>query len=190
MNFLRTKALVPPLRPDLLPRPRLIEHLNRGLQPGLKLTLVSAPAGYGKTTCLVQWAHASGTPIGWLSLDRSDNEFERFFRYLVLAWEAVQPAIRESDLDTLLGGLAPDNEAVLAAFINAVEAVPDHTALVLNDYHLITEPSIHQALAFLVDHLPPQLHFILFRIAHGKIIEGWSHVNRQVDSQLKGDLDG
>jgi LuxR family maltose regulon positive regulatory protein len=160
-TLVRTKLIVPPLRPNLLARPRLIERLNHGLQPGLKVTLVSAPAGYGKTTVLTQWVRSRNTPIGWLSLDRSDNDFERFFRYLVMAWEAVQPGIRHSPLDTLLGSMAPDNEAVLAAFINVANEVPDDTALVLNDYHLIEEPSIHNALTFLIDHLPPKLHFVL-----------------------------
>jgi LuxR family maltose regulon positive regulatory protein len=110
---------------------------------------------------LVQWVHASSVPIGWLSLDQSDNEFERFFRYLVMAWEAVQPEVKQSELDVLLSGMAPDREAVLAAFINAAVEAPEPMALVLNDYHLITEPSIHQALDFLIDHLPPKLHLFL-----------------------------
>ncbi len=160
-TLLHTKLHIPPLRPDLVSRPRLIERLNQGLQPGQKLTLVSAPAGYGKTTAMTQWARSSRSPIGWLSLDRSDNIFERFFRYLIIAWEEVQPEVMHSPLDTLLGTMAPDNEAVLAAFINVANEVSDHTALVLNDYHLIEEPSIHQALTFLIDHLPPMLHFVL-----------------------------
>lgn len=161
LTLMHTKVLIPPLQPNLLPRPHLIERLDRSLHPGLKLTLISAPAGYGKTTALIQWAHLSNASIGWFSLDDSDNELERFFRYLVLAWEAVQPEIRRSALDTLLSGLTPNSEAVLAAFINAADAVPDHTALILNDYHLIEEPSIHQALAFLLEHLPPKFHFVL-----------------------------
>ncbi len=157
----RTKLIIPPLRPNSLPRPRLIERLNHSLQPGTKLTLVSAPAGYGKTTALTQWAHASPAPIGWLSLDRSDNDFERFFRYLILAWEEVQPEIKHSRLDALLGSRSPNREAVLAAFINSAVEIERHTVLVLNDYHLIEEDSIHQALTFLIDHLPATLHLVL-----------------------------
>jgi len=160
-TLLQTKVHTPPLRPNLVPRPRLIERLNQSLQPGQKLTLVSAPAGYGKTTAITQWAHSSRSPIGWLSLDRSDNIFERFFRYLAIAWEEVQPGVIHSQLDTLLGTIAPDTEAVLAAFINVANEMSDHTALVLNDYHLIEEPSIHQALTFLIDHFPPKLHFVV-----------------------------
>ena len=160
-TLVRTKLIVPPLRPNLLPRPRLVERLNHGLLPGAKLTLVSAPAGYGKTTALAQWAHSSSAPIGWLSLDRSDNEFERFFRYLVMAWEEVQPDVKNTPLDALLGSTSPNHEAVLATFINIANEIKEHTALVLNDYHLIEEDSIHHALTFLVDHLPTKLHIVL-----------------------------
>ncbi len=159
--LLRTKLHVPPPHLNLVPRPRLIERLNQGMQPGRRLTLVSAPAGYGKTTALAQWARSSRFLIGWLTLEPSDNVLERFFRYLVLAWEEVQPEIRHSPLDKLLGGMAPDGDAVLVAFINAAHEVPEHTALVLNDYHLIEEPAIHQSLTFLIDHLPSKFHFVL-----------------------------
>lgn len=160
-KILRTKLIVPPLRPNLVPRPRLIELLNQALQPGHKLTLVSAPAGYGKTTALLQWAHSSRAPIGWLSLDPADNDFVRFFRYLVMAWEEAQSAVKQSPLDTILGSMDPDHEAILTAFIAASNKVPEHTALILNDYHLIGEPSIHEAMSFLITHLPPMLHLVL-----------------------------
>jgi LuxR family maltose regulon positive regulatory protein len=107
-TLLRTKLIAPPLRPNLLLRPRLTERLNHGLQPGLKLTLLSAPAGYGKTTCLVQWARTSRALVGWLLVDQKDNDFERFFRYLVMAWAEVQPDVIDSQLDTPLGSIAPD----------------------------------------------------------------------------------
>jgi LuxR family maltose regulon positive regulatory protein len=129
--------------------------------PGHKLVVVSAPAGYGKTTCLTQWAGSSSFPIAWLSLGPEDNDFGRFFRYLLAAWEVVQPDVVESPLGALLSGLAPDSEAVLSAFINFANNVPNHTVFVLDDYHLIEDPAIHQALAFLLDHLPPALHFVL-----------------------------
>ncbi|MGD2049723.1 MAG: LuxR C-terminal-related transcriptional regulator, partial [Chloroflexota bacterium] len=159
--LLRTKLNIPPLRPNIVPRPRLIERLDLALGQSFKLTLVSAPAGYGKTTLLAQWARTSRLPVTWLSLDEEDNDLERFFRYLLAAWEEVQPGLRESELDLLLGDMVPDMEAVLAAFINVPADISDHTVIVLDDYHLIQEPSIHEALAFLLDHLPPTLHFIL-----------------------------
>jgi LuxR family maltose regulon positive regulatory protein len=159
--FLRTKLNIPPLRPNLISRPRLIERLDLALQQGYKLILVSAPAGFGKTTLLAQWAQASRLPVAWLSLDEGDNDVERFFRYLLAAWEEVQPGLRESELDLLLGDMVPDMEAVLASFINVAGDVPEQTVFVFDDYHLIEDPAIYEALTFLLDHLPPRLHFIL-----------------------------
>lgn len=159
--FMRTKLNIPPLRPNLVSRPRLIEQLDLSLKHGYKLTLVSAPAGFGKTTFLAQWAHSSRFPVAWLSLDEEDNDVARFFRYLLEAWEEVQPGLRESRVGLLLGDMVPDMEAVLSAFINVADHVPEQTVFILDDYHLIDDTSIHQALTFLLDHLPPDLHFVL-----------------------------
>jgi len=93
-------------------RARLDDALERGI-PHYKLVLISAPAGYGKTTLLSQWAHASRFPVAWLSVAEEDNDPERFLRYLLTAWEEVQPGIRESPLGLLLGAMSPDREAVL-----------------------------------------------------------------------------
>jgi LuxR family transcriptional regulator, maltose regulon positive regulatory protein len=158
--LLATKLRIPPQPHRALHRARLVDALERGI-PRYKLIQLAAPAGYGKTTLLVQWAHASRWPVGWLSIDAEDNDLERFLRYLLAAWEQVQPGMRESRLGLLLGGMSPDREAVLAAFINAANDVPDQLVFVLDDYHLIEDPSIHQALTFLLDHLPPTLHFVL-----------------------------
>ena len=154
----KTRIPLPPHRP--VPRPRLIDTLERGI-PHHKLILVSAPAGYGKTTLLAQWAHTSRFLVGWLSLDEEDNEIERFFRYLLSAWERVQPSIMESPLGTLLGAMSPNSEAILSAFINVADAVPAHLVFVLDDFHLIEDAAIHGALTYLLDHLPPALHFVL-----------------------------
>jgi LuxR family maltose regulon positive regulatory protein len=140
-----------------LRRARLVDALERGI-PHYKLVQIAAPAGYGKTTLLIQWAHASRLPIAWLSIGTEDNDLDRFFRSLLTAWEEVQPRIRESLVGLLLSGMSPDSEAVLSAFINVASDVPDQLVFVLDDYHLIEDPSIHQALTFLLDHLPPTLH--------------------------------
>ncbi|NTU79848.1 MAG: hypothetical protein HGA45_10670 [Chloroflexales bacterium] len=158
--LLATKLRIPALAPRTMPRPRLIDALEHSIRH-VKLVQIAAPAGYGKTTMLVQWAHASRLPVVWLSLGAEDNDLERFFRCLLMAWAEVRPGIRESPVGLLLGGMAPDREAVLAAFINVAAGLPEHTVFVLDDYHLITEPSIHQALTFLIDHLPPTLHLVL-----------------------------
>lgn len=159
-NLLATKLKIPPQPQLVVPRERLSDALERRI-PHYKLVLVAAPAGYGKTTLLAQWAGASRLPIAWLSLSPEDNDLERFFRYLLAAWEAVQPGLRESTAGVLLGGMSPNMEAVLTAFINVANDLPGKLVFVLDDYHLIEDATIHQALAFLLDHLPPTVHFVL-----------------------------
>src|SRR6476659_3841426 len=158
--LLATKLRIPPQPQHVVRRARLSDALERAI-PHYKLILVSAPAGYGKTTLLARWAHASRYPIAWLSISEEDNDLERFLRYLLTAWEGVQPGVKESRLGLLLGAMMPDREAVLSAFINAANDVPDQVVFVLDDYHLIEEPSVHEALTFLLDHLPPTLRFVL-----------------------------
>lgn len=158
--LLATKTCIPPRPQRATPRAHLRNTLEQEV-PSHKLTVVAAPAGYGKTTVLAEWAHSSRFPVVWLSVGEEDNDLERFLRYLLAAWEEVQPGIRESPLGLLLGAMAPDSEAVLSAFINVGNEVPNHLVFVLDDYHLIEDPSIHEALTFLLDHLPPALHFVL-----------------------------
>ena len=159
-SALATKIQIPPQTHRVVRRARLIDALEHGI-PEHKLVLISAPAGYGKTTLLAQWAHTSSFRVAWLSLGEEDNDPDRFFRYLLAAWETVHPGIRESPLGLLLGALEPDRDAVLSAFINVANDLPDHTVFVLDDVHLIEDPAIHEALTFLLDHLPPTLHFVL-----------------------------
>jgi LuxR family maltose regulon positive regulatory protein len=158
--LLATKLGIPPESHHVVHRTRLVALLEREV-PRYKLVLISAPAGYGKTTLLAQWAHSSRFPVAWLSVSEDDNDVDRFFRYLVTAWEAVWPSVRESPLGVLLSAKSPDREAVLAWFINVANDLPHHMAFVLDDIHLIEEPTIYTALTFLLDHLPPKLHFVL-----------------------------
>lgn len=159
-SLVATKIHIPPETAQVLHRSRLIETLNANL-PGCKLALIAAPAGYGKTTLLAQWARISQLPVAWLSLGAEENDFERFFRYFFKAWEQVQPDIRESALGVMLEGSLPDRQAVLPALINLANNEAEHTAFVLDDYHLITDTYIHQALTYLIDHLPASAHIIL-----------------------------
>src|SRR5215210_7925073 len=115
--LLVTKLRIPPQPHRAVRRARLIDALERGI-PDYKLILLTAPAGYGKTTLLSQSAHGSRFPIAWLSISEEDNDLERFFRYLLTAWEEIQPGVRESRLGLLLGAMMPDSQAVLSAFIN------------------------------------------------------------------------
>jgi len=159
-TLLATKFTVPPRPQRLLPRAHLHNLLEQAL-PRHKLALLCAPAGYGKTTLLAQWAHATRLPVAWVSLGEEDNNLQRFLRYLVQAWQVIRPEIGESRLHLLLATQETPSEAVLAAFINAASEVEEHTVFVLDDYHLIHDAAIHDALTFLLDHLPPALHFAL-----------------------------
>jgi LuxR family maltose regulon positive regulatory protein len=159
-RLLATKLRVPPLLHHVVQRARLVDALEQGI-PHYKLILHSAPAGYGKTTLLADWAQASFLRIVWLSIGEDDNDFERFFRYLLAGWEQAQPGIKETPLGLLLGAVMSERDAILAAFINAAAETPDSLVFVLDDYHLVEDLSIHQALTFLLDHLPPTVHFVL-----------------------------
>lgn len=162
--LLATKLRIPPQPHDVVRRARLIDALERGI-PAHKLTLISAPAGYGKTTLLAQWAHqraqSSALSTAWLTISREDNDVERFLRYLLRAWEEVQPDVMQTRVGLLLSAMSPDSEAVLSAFINVAGRSSDTLVFILDDYHLIEDAAIHQALTFLLDNLPPTLHFVL-----------------------------
>ena len=166
--LLTTKLYIPPVRPELVSRPRLIEQLNAGLHR--KFTLISAPAGFGKTTLLSEWVQQSERPTAWLSLDEGDNDPVRFWTYFITALQTVQTDIGESALAALESPQPPSFESVLTALINELTVAPqgDHQGrpymLILDDYHLIEVQPIHQALTFLLDHLPPPsvgLHLVI-----------------------------
>ena len=158
--LLATKMRIPPGSQNTVRRQRLINVLGNYVAQH-KLTLVLAPAGYGKTTLAAQWGQLGQLQIAWLTINKEDNHLERFLRYLLAAWAEVQPDLMESQLGLLLGGIMPDKEAVLSAFIHVANELSEPVAFVLDDYHLISEPSIYEALAFLIDHLPPNIHFVL-----------------------------
>lgn len=160
-NLLVGSKLQPPLHaPSALPRGRLVDALERNIAH-YKITQISAPAGYGKTTLLAQWDASTRYRVAWLSVDATDNDLVRFLRYLLAAWEKKDPAIHESPFGLLLSDLSPDSQAVLSAFLNAASNLSEPLVFVLDDYSLIQDLSIHQALAFLLEHLPPHLHFVL-----------------------------
>ncbi|MFN2202337.1 MAG: LuxR C-terminal-related transcriptional regulator [Caldilineaceae bacterium] len=159
-DFFTTKTQVPPLPHHNVQRRRLTDALESKILH-FQLALLNAPAGYGKTTLLTQWAHSTQLSLAWVSLGAEDNEPERFLRLLYVALEAVRPEVRDSDLDLVLGGLSPDPEVALLAFIETVSEATDHFVLILDDYHLITNPHIHEALTTLVDGLPPTIHIVV-----------------------------
>lgn len=168
-TLLRTKLLVPPLRPNLVPRPRLLASLDRGLALDNKLILISAPAGFGKTTLANTWVHATreampSSAVAWLSLDESDNDPTRFLVYLVAALrqvDGVNAAIGRGTLAMLQSPQAPPQEALLTSLINDVVSFPHRIVLVLDDFHAIDSAPVDEALAFIIEHLPPQLHLVI-----------------------------
>jgi LuxR family maltose regulon positive regulatory protein len=163
--ILQTKLYIPPIRAELVSRPRLVERLNAGLGQnqgfGHKLTVISAPAGFGKTTLLTQWLNSAQCPSTWLSLDESDNDATRFLTYFVAALRTIEAHIGRGVLSALQSPRSPPAEAILTSLINDVAALPDGMILVLDDYHLIEAQAIHDALTFLLEHLPPQMHLVI-----------------------------
>ena len=160
--LLATKLNVPGLRPDLVPRPRLAQRLDEGRGQGL--VLACAPAGYGKTVLLAEWVRRVRQPVAWLSLDAGDNDPARFWRHAVAALDRVRPGIGER-MGPLLGPPAPSSfEPLVTALINEAAGQPDAyeaLLLVLDDYHVISSPLVHQSLGFLLEHRPPGLHLAL-----------------------------
>ncbi|MFN2156303.1 MAG: LuxR C-terminal-related transcriptional regulator [Anaerolineae bacterium] len=156
--LLTAKLYTPLVRPEVVPRPALIERLNAGLRR--KLTLVSAPAGYGKTTLLAQWVPQCGRPAAWLSLDEGDNDPARFWTYVVGALRTVRAEIGQIG-QMVFQSPPPPIEAALTGLLNQVVEAPDPFVLVLDDYHLIGTPAIHEGVAFLLENLPPQMHIVV-----------------------------
>lgn len=159
--LLRTKLFVPPTRPNQVPRPHLINLLIEGVQSGRKLTLISAPAGSGKTTLLSQFVARLQRPAAWLSLDESDDDSGRFWTYLITACQSVRAGVGQSALALLEGPPTFPDDTIPTMLINDFVNQDENWVLILDDVHLIRHPSIHESLAFLIDHLPPNLHLVV-----------------------------
>ena len=139
-----------------------IERLEQGTER--KLTLISAPAGFGKTTLLAEWvptALASERPAAWVSLDQGDNDPALFWAYFIAALQTVQPGVVESALSPLHSPQPPPIETFLTTLINDINAIEHDFSLILDDYHVIDSQPIHAGIAFLLDHLPPQMHLVI-----------------------------
>jgi LuxR family maltose regulon positive regulatory protein len=184
LQFLATKLYVPPPRPHIVPRERLVERLRSGLTG--KLTLIAAPAGFGKTTLVSAWLASLSSElkvlssevsqvkqaqnsklstqnfqVAWVSLDVDDNDPTRFWTYVIAALETIYPAIGATALALLRSTQPPPAEVLLTSLINAITPMATTAALILDDYHLISTPAIHTAITFLLDHGPPHLHLIM-----------------------------
>jgi LuxR family maltose regulon positive regulatory protein len=161
-QILTTKFFLPVALHTLIARPRLSVLLNESLK--CPLTLVSAPAGFGKTTSLATWAQSllvNNAQLAWISLDEEDNEPQWFWSNVLIALTMQQPERFMPLLKYLQSPQTPPLKQVLTVLINLLIDSPEHFVLILDDYHLITEPQIHTTLAYLVEHLPAQLHLIL-----------------------------
>lgn len=147
------------MRAGLVPRPRLINRLNESLSG--KLTIVSSPAGFGKTTLLSQWLKSTGLPVGWISLDEGENDLSLFFTYLVAALQQVHEGLDDTAL-TLLRSPQPGMvNAALVVLLNQIERFPGKFLLVLDDFHLIEDKKVHQVVDYFLEHLPLQMHLVL-----------------------------
>ena len=159
--FLATKLFIPPARPGLVARARLMDRLSESLSGSL--TIIAAPAGSGKTTALVQWIARKQPPggVAWVSLDQGDNDPVRFWEYFITAVKTVQPAAGDMASNMLHAPQPFPAESVLTALINDLTGLSSDIFVVLDDYHLIQAEAIHAGIAFLVDHIPPRMHIII-----------------------------
>jgi len=155
--LLLTKLYIPPPRPSLVPRLRLIERLNEGT----KLTLISAPAGFGKTTLVSEWIAGCGKPVAWLSVDEGDSDPARFLAYLVKALQTIKAGIGEGLLSALQSPQPLQIEVILTSLLNEITTIPEDFLFVMDDYHLLDSQAIDRAIAFLIGHQPSQMHLVI-----------------------------
>ena len=159
-QLLTTKLYIPPTRSNTISRLHLLNRLDTLVRR--ELTLVSSPAGFGKTTLLSTWcatAASKGWSIAWISLDTDDNDPIRFWSYLIVALKKIVADLDVSVLSILRSPQPPSIESILVTLINLLAVIPNEIALILDDYHLVEAPSIHNAIMYLIDHLPDlQVH--------------------------------
>jgi LuxR family maltose regulon positive regulatory protein len=157
--ILATKLYIPPLRPHVVIRSRLIERLNEGVHG--KLTLIAAPAGFGKTTLASAWVAGCDRQVAWLSLDKGESDPARFLTYLVAALQTIAATIGEGVSGVLQSPQPPPTDSILTALLNDLTTISDHFVLVLDDYHVIDAKPVDHAITFLLEHLPPQMHLVI-----------------------------
>ncbi len=183
MSILATKLYIPPPRANVITRPHLIERLNESFPAARRLVLISAPAGFGKTTLVSAWVNQKAEvgrlkdvskeavpssafslqphKVAWLSLDEGDNDLARFLTYLVAALQTVAATLGEGVLSALQSPQMPPIEPLLTSLLNEITAIPDSFVLVLDDYHVIDSKPVDSALTFLLEHLPAQMHLVI-----------------------------
>jgi LuxR family maltose regulon positive regulatory protein len=158
-HLLRTKFFIPPIRSSQIARPRLSELIDRGLDRAI--ILVSAPAGYGKTTLVSNWLKEKNIPSAWLSLDAGDNDPIRFLQYLIAALAPLAPGVEAEAFGMLQGVQITQFENIINLLVNELDSFPEPFVLVLDDFHVIHSEAILKILAHFTDHLPPRMHLAL-----------------------------
>lgn len=163
MNLLiiKTKLLIPFVHPNLVPRLRLSDQIESGVQGGHKLTLVAAPAGFGKTTAVSTWVHQNDRKVAWLSLDEGDNEATVFWAHLVASIRTVFPDSVETIFSALTASPPPPVNSLLPPLVNELMGLDEPLSLVLDDYHVIENQEIHNSISFLLEHQPQQVHLVI-----------------------------
>ena len=166
--LLKTKLYIPPIKSDILDRPRLVNRLFEGLDG--KLTLISAPAGFGKTTLITSWIHSqeenfrsysSLPPAAWISLDEGDNDPIRFVSYLIAALRKIQPEVGTSTFDILQTPNPQPDDILLVSLINELSEIRTKFMVVLDDFHVIKDERVHSIITFLLENQPPQMHMVI-----------------------------
>ena len=157
--IISTKVYIPPVRSNVVLRPRLIDRLNDSLHR--KLILISASAGFGKTTLVSEWLAGCKQQAAWLSLEDGDNDPTIFLTYLVAALQTIAANIGEGLLAVLQSPQPPAAKTIMTALLNEITAIKDDFFLVLDDYHVIEAKPIDDVLTFLLEHLPPQMHLVI-----------------------------
>jgi len=154
-----TKLHIPHVRNSLVPRPRLIQMLNAGMEA--KLTLVSAQAGYGKTTALSEWVRQCDGAVAWISLDKQDNDWIQFWRYVTASIQERIPGFGSTVGVLLEKGSSTSMELAIIALLNELSQLTSELVIILDDYHVIELPSINHSMAYLLEHLPSQIHLYI-----------------------------
>jgi LuxR family maltose regulon positive regulatory protein len=186
--LLTTKLCIPPLHPSLVPRSRLIEQLDEGLHLGHKLTLVSAPAGFGKTTLVSEWTNALDCPVAWLSLDSADDDPGRFFAYFIDAMQKIDQRLGCEIESAMRSGQIPPAEVISTILINDILEMDGRFLLVMDDFHVIQDGFILQAMEKLVTNFPQPLHLVLLTREDPSLPLARLRANNQLTEIRAGDL--